>query len=136
MVVEHATGDIDFQITYQEGFTIGYVYHQENGGTWTKYYKGSGGASMGEVGDTPLHHDPQFLMKAEREVQKSGHQEKPGGAIDPRPCEGGSRGGIQPPPPKVSSMQAGPIGAAGTEQKWKFAGRKPGSEGHRQPGVG
>lgn len=112
-----------------------HIEHDKNGnltGVITHFKKGSGGGKVGpegEGGDTPPVHEPQLLMQATKEAEESQpYEDEPGLVTDPMPvkevvsAEAGPSGGESP------TRGTGPSGAAGTEQKWKFAGKKPGSE--------
>jgi hypothetical protein len=116
---------VSVRVHEPDGSTTLYHYDPQND-SWT--YVRSAGPSMpgpgeaGEGSDVPLRLEPQLLMKAEREAERQGPAGRPGGAIDPRPVREATtpEGGLE-------KQATGPAGAAGTEQKRKFAGRKPGS---------
>jgi hypothetical protein len=133
LVRETPDGKTHFIIDSRQGFGQWFTYSPAGGGRWTTHFwehKSSGGmvGPEGEGSDTPLHQEPQILMRAEKEgvgQQKESSHAAP--ITDPMPvrealsAEAGPSGGESP-------VASGPSGAARTEQKWKFAGKKPGSE--------
>jgi hypothetical protein len=126
-----ANGDYQFEYVNRSGNLVIWQFDKNDNltGVITHYRGGGSGGMVGPEGsgsDTPPVHEPQLLVRATQEAEATASDEAGrGGAIDPRPVREAEAPAVGAAPERAAS---GPSGSQGTEQKWRFAGKKPGSE--------
>jgi hypothetical protein len=96
------------------------------GTNWT--HSGGNSSDLGPDGEDTVHprQEPQLLTKMDKDMPQKPKLRPDDGVSDPQPVKQGNTSEAQA---SKDSKAAGAAGTkAGIEIKWKFAGKKPGSE--------